>query len=137
MVGTGQAGAAYAAYLTNDNGQISIYQTLYTFTQENIQHGKYGMKPSLVIRTTNQLYWGQKEVKQKQKAEWQEEMTSVLEKGFKIYLWWWLTNYWPQSQLSEIFLSFIWGEKTQHWHKQKVRDCIFMATPIVWAYKDQ
>ena len=57
MVGTGQAGAAYAAYLTNDNGQISIYQTLYTFTQENIQHGKYGMKPSLVIRTKNQLYY--------------------------------------------------------------------------------
>ena len=68
MVGTGQAGAAYAAYLTNDNGQISIYQTLYTFTQENIPHGKYGMKPSLVIRTNNQLL-GQKEFKQKQKAE--------------------------------------------------------------------
>ena len=62
MAGTGRAQAQHtAAYLTNDNGQISIYQTLYTFTQENIQHRKYGMKPSLAIRTYHRP--GQKEFK--------------------------------------------------------------------------
>ena len=83
MVGTGQAGAAYAAYLTNDNGQISIYQTLYTFTQENIQHGKYGMKPSLVIRTKNQLIQSRtKRIQTKVKGRMTRRNDHCLEKGF-------------------------------------------------------
>ena len=79
--------AAYAAYLTNDNGQISIYQTLYTFTQENIPHGKYEMKPSLVIRTSNQLQ-KTKRIQTKAKGRMTRRNDHCLEKGFKIYLWW-------------------------------------------------